>query len=242
MADRPKDFWTTRIAAVRAEEEQAKAEDLRAIREAETQRLSDLSDEALLAELHLPDPDTLEPGADFTAFMSQQVPTRLRNRALRRLWISNPMLANLDNLVDYGEDFTDAATVIENLRTAYAVGKGIHGRFLDEEDNPPPENQPVRQEANQELANEEDLVEPKDQRSNQIEGEIDKREHAIPEEGRATEEGIASTNAEKIAQFAKDNEIDGIDQSEMVVIPKINPTNAEDINTRPRRMRFKVVS
>ena len=129
-----------------------------------------------------------------------------------------------------------------NISISYAVGKGIHGRFLDEEDNPPPENQPVRQQANQELANEKDFVEPKDQRSNQIEDEIDEREHAIPEEGRATEEGTASTNAEKIAQFSKDNAIDGIDQSEMVVIPKIDPTNAEDINTRPRRMRFKVVS
>jgi hypothetical protein len=34
-------------------------------------------------------------------------------------------LANVDGLVDYGEDFTDAATVIENLQTAYQVGKGM---------------------------------------------------------------------------------------------------------------------
>ena len=35
------------------------------------------------------------------------------------------MLANLDGLVDYGEDFTDSAPVIENLQTAYQVGKGM---------------------------------------------------------------------------------------------------------------------
>ena len=35
------------------------------------------------------------------------------------------MLANVDMLVDYGEDFTDAATVVENLQTTYQVGKGM---------------------------------------------------------------------------------------------------------------------
>ncbi len=84
----------------------------------------DRPDEEVLAELGLPDPDTLKPGDNFTAFMARAVPTRLRNRALRKLWISDPVLANLDELLDYGEDFTDAATVIENLQTAYQVGKG----------------------------------------------------------------------------------------------------------------------
>ena len=73
----------------------------------------------------LPDPDTLQPGDDFRAFMAKAVPDRLRRRALRRLWQSNPALANLDGLVDYGEDFTDSATVIENMQTAYQVGKGM---------------------------------------------------------------------------------------------------------------------
>ena len=85
----------------------------------------DRSDEEVLAELDLPDPDSLKPGDNFAAFMAKAVPARLRNRALRRLWISDPVLANLDELIDYGEDFTDAATVIENLQTSYQVGKGF---------------------------------------------------------------------------------------------------------------------
>jgi hypothetical protein len=44
---------------------------------------------------------------------------------LRRLWLSNPALANVDGLVDYGQDFTDSATVVENLQTAYQVGRGM---------------------------------------------------------------------------------------------------------------------
>jgi len=81
-------------------------------------------DEEVLAELDLPDPDTLKPGDNFAAFMARTVPARIRNRALRKLWISDPVLANLDELIDYGDDFTDAAMVIENLQTGYQVGKG----------------------------------------------------------------------------------------------------------------------
>ncbi|MEL6978654.1 MAG: DUF3306 domain-containing protein [Pseudomonadota bacterium] len=92
------------------------------------------TDEAALERLGLPDPDALKPGDDVSGFMARSVPSRLRNRALRKLWVSNPVLANLDELVDYGEDFTDAATVIENLTTAYQVGRG----FRDPDEETPP--------------------------------------------------------------------------------------------------------
>lgn len=81
-------------------------------------------DEEILRELGLPDPETLKPGDDIKGFMASAVPARIRNRVLRRLWISNPALANLDGLVDYGEDFTDAAMVPAMLQTAYKVGRG----------------------------------------------------------------------------------------------------------------------
>ena len=89
------------------------------------------SDAEILEALGLPDPDTLKPGDDFAAFMAKAVPARLRSRALRKLWISNPVLANLDELIDYGEDFTDAATVIENLTTGYQVGKGWADKLIE---------------------------------------------------------------------------------------------------------------
>lgn len=84
----------------------------------------DLTDEELLAELDLPDPDAMKADDDFSAFMQARVPERLRRRALRVLWRSNPVLANLDELVDYGEDYTDAAMVVENMQTVYEIGKG----------------------------------------------------------------------------------------------------------------------
>src|SRR3546814_2526022 len=50
--------------------------------------------------------------------------------ALQRLWRLDPVFANLDGLLEYGEDYTDAATVVENLKTAYRVGRGF---MTDEE-------------------------------------------------------------------------------------------------------------
>ena len=96
--------------------------------------LADKSDEEILAELGLPDPDSLADGDDFKRFMASAVPTRLRNRALRKLWLTNPVLANLDELIDYGEDYTDAATVVENMQTAYQVGKGWLKDKIEAED------------------------------------------------------------------------------------------------------------
>ena len=37
-------------------------------------------------------------GDDFSGFMARNVPDHLRRRALRKLWVSNPVLANLDGL------------------------------------------------------------------------------------------------------------------------------------------------
>jgi len=118
-------FWSRRRAAVEAEAEADNAAvEAQALAE-EQAALEEKTDEEILAELDLPDPDSLKMGDDFSAFMAKAVPDRLRRRALRTLWRSNPVLANVDMLVDYGEDFTDSATVVENLQTTYQVGKGM---------------------------------------------------------------------------------------------------------------------
>jgi len=83
------------------------------------------SDAEILARLGLRDPETMGLGDDFAAFLRAEVPEHLRRQALRRLWRSNPLLANLDGLVDHGEDYTDAATVVPGMRTAYQVGRGF---------------------------------------------------------------------------------------------------------------------
>ena len=118
-------FWSRRRAEVAAEAEAEQATlDAQTLAE-EHAALEEKTDAEILAELELPEPETLEAGDDFTAFLAKTVPDRIRRRALKVLWRSNPVLANVDMLVDYGEDFTDSATVIENLQTTYQVGKGM---------------------------------------------------------------------------------------------------------------------
>ncbi len=119
------DFWSRRKAAVREAEDRVETERVAALEAKQAEQLEQKTDDEIIEELGLPDPDNFEEGDDFKAFMSGVVPERLRRRALRRLWTTNPTLANLDGLIDYGEDYTDSATVVENLQTAYQVGKGM---------------------------------------------------------------------------------------------------------------------
>ena len=132
------DFWTRRKAAValentrEAERVGQTAVDIEP--ETNDQAFDDRSEAEILRQLDLPDPDGLGPGDDFSAFMKSAVPVSIRRRALRKLWLSNPVLANLDELVDYGEDFTDAATVVDNLQTAYQVGKGMLRHVMEDDE------------------------------------------------------------------------------------------------------------
>lgn len=150
------DFWSRRKAQVEAEAEaEARASEAQALAARDAEQ-ADKTDAELLEELDLPDPDTMGPGDDFRAFMTKAVPDRIRRRALRRLWTSNPALANLDGLLDYGEDFTDKAKVLEHMQTAYQVGKGMTAhveemaRQAELEANPPEEDELLEDELPQE--------------------------------------------------------------------------------------------
>ena len=124
-------FWARRRAAVQAE---ADAE-LRAAQQAEEQiraeALADKDDVDLLQEMGLPDPADMQKGDDFSAFMVQDVPEHLRRQALRTLWRSNPVLACVDGLNEYDDDYRAAMLLSEPIKTAYQVGKGMT-KHLDE--------------------------------------------------------------------------------------------------------------
>ena len=119
------DFWSRRREAVARE---AKADEAAIIAAEDAEReaaLAERTDEELLAEAGMVAPEALDSPEAVREFLGSALPQRLKTRALRRLWRLNPVLANVDGLVDYGEDFTDSATVIENMQTAYQVGKGM---------------------------------------------------------------------------------------------------------------------
>lgn len=76
------------------------------------------------AELDLPDIESLTPDSDFTVFMKDGVPPALRRLALRKLWASSPMFNVIDEMVEYGEDYTNAAMVVEGMKSAWEPGRG----------------------------------------------------------------------------------------------------------------------
>ncbi|MDX1633255.1 MAG: DUF3306 domain-containing protein [Marinobacter sp.] len=84
-----------------------------------------LPEHEVLAKYGLPDPDAIELGTDITGFMRKEIPELLRRRALRKLWTSNPVLAVLDGLNDYDQDFTLAASGGNAVQTLYKVGQGF---------------------------------------------------------------------------------------------------------------------
>ena len=73
----------------------------------------------------LPDIDGLDKDSDYSVFMAKGVPEHLKRLALRKLWLSDPVLANLDGLLDYGEDFTVSTLMGDAVKTIYKVGKGL---------------------------------------------------------------------------------------------------------------------
>jgi hypothetical protein len=83
-----------------------------------------------LEDLESVDIEALDYSSDYTRFMQADVPDELKNRALRKLWASDPLFAYIDGFEAYSEDFTDAACVTPGLKTAYKIGRG----FLTDED------------------------------------------------------------------------------------------------------------
>ncbi len=111
----------------------------------------------------LPEVDSLDYDSDYSGFMAEGVSDELRNLALRRLWRSNPLLANLDGLNDYDEDFTIAKTALGSIQSAYQA-LGGYGRKDEEEleaDDQPASPEETTVEASDEPAveAEEDTVE-----------------------------------------------------------------------------------
>jgi len=217
-----KDFWSRRKAAVRAAEEAEQAEkDLETIA-AERAKLEERPDEEILEELGLPDPDTLTDQDDFSRFLGAAVPERLRRRALRRLWALNPVLANLDGLVDYAEDYTDAATVIENMQTVYQVGKGMFDKFAELVEDEAPDEPVAGQDAEE--------GEPAPEDGERLRCEVNSALHNDFSQKRKT--SFQLTQEGNLVQAAKED-VDSLDLHDSA----LDETEEEPRSTR-RRMRF----
>lgn len=69
------------------------------------------------------DIDSLVQGDDFSLFLKRGVPELLRKQALRKLWRTNPVFANLDGLNDYDEDYRNPAH--NAYKSLWQVGRGF---------------------------------------------------------------------------------------------------------------------
>jgi hypothetical protein len=126
--------WSRRCRAVAQEEATKEPEPAEAPAADAPDALAEVeerSDAEILEALGLRDPDELQKGDDFTAYLKQAVPEHLRRRALRRLWRSDPRLAVLDGLNDYDGDYTGGTVPKGTLKTAYRVGEGIVRKVVE---------------------------------------------------------------------------------------------------------------
>ena len=112
-------------------EEAVQHEDAAANRDPIEGAEAEAQSENVAAELENVDIEALTYDSDYTQFMQEGVPEALKRRALRQLWRSDPILANVDGLNDYDGDFTDAALAVDVLKTIHKVGRG----YLTDEDD-----------------------------------------------------------------------------------------------------------
>ena len=73
----------------------------------------------------LPDIDTLGKDSDYTPFLKDGVPNKLKRLALRKLWVSDPAFGIIDGLDDYAEDFSAIGIVAQEVLTNYKPGIGM---------------------------------------------------------------------------------------------------------------------
>lgn len=206
MAESRFERWSRLKAQVRQEEElQAPdvvpGENEQSEEELELAANEELSDEEILAKYELPDPDVVELGMDVKGFMRKEIPEALRRRALRSLWRSNPVLAVLDGLNDYDEDFNLVTTGAEGVQTLYQVGKGMFDKVKRAE------------EKLQELADEQARAEIQGFEPN-VEIPINRSESS---ETAVTLSGSDSGDGETVAQW----QLPEHDESEAVISPVV---------------------
>jgi len=238
--------WSARKSAVvQGEAPDEQPDDLQAVDDAgPADEDAGLSDAALLEKYDLPDPDTIDEETGLDRFLNGDMPERLRQMALRRLWRLNPLFAVVDDMVEYGEDYTDAATVIEGMQTAYSAGKG-YARQPDPSDEGDEAQTDDADEATEPTA--QDAPTQKDQ------PQKDNAEQDDPKQARgdATAEqptaiaATKSTDTGLAADAGADPSTPAMGRTEPVDQPVVPPTSASASTpkelprpVRPQRMQF----
>lgn len=87
--------------------------------EARLQRLESNRAAAEAIDLH-----SLDAASDLSPFYKEGVPKALKMAAMRAMWRTSPVFANLDGLNDYDQNFADPELIRKFTGTAWKIGRG----------------------------------------------------------------------------------------------------------------------
>ena len=214
-----------------------------------------LSDAELLEKYELPDPAEIEEEAGLDKFFDGKTPERLRQMALRRLWRINPFFGFVDEMVEYGEDYTDAATVIEGMQTAYQAGKGYLNQLIEcdkDEESLGVSISPTDQDAQADQELESDVEQQKSKAENQIDAGAEDPETSDQEAEKMPAGTSHADNAPLERDAAVKNLLEDKDRDEVSCLESsvfddgnkdvAKTTEKSEAPLKPKRMQFRVKS
>jgi hypothetical protein len=214
-----------------------------------------LSDAELLEKYELPDPAEIEEEAGLDKFFDGKTPERLRQMALRRLWRINPFFGFVDDMVEYGEDYTDAATVIEGMQTAYQAGKGYLKQLIEsdkDDENLEESISPIDQDAQADQELESDVEQQKSEAENQIDAGAEDPETSDQEAEKIPTGTSHADNTPLERDAAVKNLLDGKGLDEVSCLESsvfddgnknvAKTTEKSEAPMKPKRMQFRVSS
>ena len=214
-----------------------------------------LTDNELLEKYELPDPNDVEEEGELDRFFDGKTPERLRQMALRRLWRINPLFGIVDEMVEYGEDYTDAATVIDGMQTAYQVGKGYLNKAIEsgEEDDGIENSNP---QADQDAQADQELNADNEVQKNEVENQIDpdvgnhegvdgEAEHEFTSPSSADNVSFQRSSSVKTSLVGKNR--GEVSHADSLALEDENKTVSESAGKdatlmKPKRMQFRVNS
>jgi len=132
------------------------------------------------------DLEKVEYGFDFSIFMKRGVPDLLRKKALQKFFNSNPVLANLDGLNDYDEDYNNP------LHMVYKSSWDLKRGFLSEAEK-------LLQQTTGRLTRDEPSVVPATEELSDGEQPNEDQAH-IGEEAEAEDAAVSDTDVEPAAE------------------------------------------
>jgi len=169
------------------------------------------------------DIETLDYESDYSIFQKAGVPEVLRRKAMQKLWRSNPILANVDGLCDYDDDFASPDLILKNFESAYKIGKGY---LLSDEDI---EAAALERKEKEEIYAAKKAAEREEAERLQAEAEAD----AVSEDGEAVDTADATSDTDEVDTVAE-TQSEEVDENVELVAEDAEPAPARRVSLRKR--------